>query len=162
MNLVEKDGFIIRHFEPSDQVDVRRLYRESLVRNPELYTATIYDKLFPDDVAQNFSHERDAFYVAIADNQIAGFCGIKTLDQDRDTATNVNGLVVPEFRGRKIYPDLFRVREEQARLVGIKTILARVSEKNEKMLQYLLRSGYEVYYPADKKSGFLNFKKILS
>ena len=153
--------FIIRKFRPSDQAEVRQLYRETVAANSGLYYRPLSGPQLPDDVAANFSHENDAFYVATIDEKIVGFCGLRTLSEDRSAASFVNGMVVSEFRGLGIYKAMFQHREAEALGKGIRTFLAITSSQNVKMREHLLRSGFELFTPEVAVPGFLHLKRVV-
>lgn len=151
----------IRRFRPSDQEAIRRLYRETVAENPDLYYRPLSGPQLPDDITANFGHPRDAFYVATETETIVAFCGLRTQPEARDVAHCMNGVVLPPYRGLGIYRKMFALRESDAIASGIKTLLAMTSEKNTKMVEFLIKAGFEVYHVEEPIPGFLNLRKII-
>lgn len=151
----------IRRFEPSDQKVVRVLYRDTVAANPDLYYRPLSGPQLPDDIAANFGHPRDAFYVVTMRDTIVAFCGLRTEAEDRSVGHLMNGVVLPAFRGSGIYKAMFKLRESEAIANGIKTFLAITSKKNTKIVEFLIKNGFELYNPEKTISGFLNLRKLV-
>lgn len=153
--------WLIRKFEQRDQDSVRSIYRETVAANPNHYYRPLSGPQLPDNVSENFAHPNDAFYIAESQGRVIGFCGIRTLPEDRGTGSFVNGTVVPEFRGCGVYRELFKIREREAIQKGVKIFLAITSHYNVKMKEHLLRDGFEIYHPKEPISGFYHLRKMV-
>ncbi len=158
---MEEFSFFIRPFEQADQEQIKRLYRSTVESNPDLYYRPLNGPQLPDDIRSNFSRPIDAFYVAESGGKIIGFCGIRSESDDGSVASLVNGTIAPEFRGRGIYKELFRIREEEAKKKGVKILLAITSHKNIKMRDFLLRDGFEEYVSEKPILGFFHLRKTV-
>lgn len=150
-------NFEIRRFKPEDQDEIRSCYREMVAANPHLYYRPLSGPQLPDDIAGNFGHPHDAFYVAIVAKVIAGFCGLRTTAEDRSVASCMNGVVRPEYRGLGLYKAMFRLREEEALAKGVHTFLAITSVSNIKMREFLIKNGFHT--EPSSVVGFIQFRK---
>jgi N-acetylglutamate synthase-like GNAT family acetyltransferase len=157
--MVDITEYDIRPFEMTDQEEIKHLYRATVAANPDRYYRPLSGPQLPDNIAENFSPLHDAFIVATSQGKIIGFCGLRTLPEDRTIASFVNGTVIPELQGKGVYKALYQARESEALRRGIKTFLAITSHKNTKMKDFLIRQGFEVYEPEQTILGFWHLRK---
>lgn len=93
-------------------------------------------------------HPKDEaeWWIAYDGKTPVGFAGLGFLDQDK-TAVLVRVAVLREFRGKGLHRRLISVREQYARKIRCKQVVAYTSVTNRPSMVALLKSGYEVYFP---------------
>jgi GNAT superfamily N-acetyltransferase len=108
---------------------------------------------FPSDHRPTL--ENSLWWVVWRGKEPVGYAGLRPCQwhENKGLAFLSRAGVLAEHRGRGLQKRLIRVREAEAKALGIKEIITYVAHWNCPSLNSLIACGYRFYRPADKWAG---------
>ena len=102
----------------------------------------------PSDQLEGLLGDRGHCFVALDGRKVVGTCSYRVFKRKRwytgrqDVVSLILDALLPEYRGKGIYPKLYHYREEQLKELGFNLIDMDTAEKNEKIQQLFLKDGF--------------------
>src|SRR5262249_7442104 len=107
---------------------------------------SLHDEIF-GSTAPQIDPERGWWWIASDGRELAGFCGLTpTYAQPSDVGYLKRAGVRLPHRGQGLQRRFVRVREAQARRVGLRTLVSDTTE-NPPSANNLIACGYRMYAP---------------
>ncbi len=108
----------------------------------------LHDEVFASTVPQ-INPERGWWWLAHDGREVAGFCGLTPAwGQPRDVGYLKRAGVRLPHRGQGLQRRLVRVREAQARRVGLRSLVTDTTN-NPASSNNLINCGYRIYQPSE-------------
>ena len=126
-----------------------RIQRESV----PVAVLPLDEACFPSDHRPTL--ENSIWWVVWRGKEPVGYAGLRVCETPCNAGLGFlsRAGVLREHRGRGLQRRLIRVREAEAKALGLKEVLTYVALWNCASLNSLISSGYKFYRPADKWGG---------
>lgn len=138
-------SIILRPIEKKDNPAIagliRTIFREFAIDRP----GTVYTDPTTDDLFKLFTHPRSAYWIAEADGNLAGGCGIyPTVGLPPGCAELVKYYVASPYRGKGIGKQLMEKCFEYARQLGYSQLYLETLPELDKAVALYEKAGFEL------------------
>lgn len=137
------EGFRIRKAEDGDRESITAVFNHYVEQGFAAYPEQPVDGTFVDFLRKNTYG--DAFFVLpSAGNILAGFGFLKRYHANPafDRAAEVGYFLLPEYTGRGLGTGLLERLEQEARTLGVDTLLANISSLNPASIAFHEKRGF--------------------
>ncbi len=120
-------------------------------------------RCFGEDEAEGEPDPASLWWVATVEGRVAGYCGMEVATEEGARYGYLcKAGVLPQFRGKGLQRALIKVRDSEAKRLGLVNTLTYTSRDNLASANNLIRCGYTLYEPHYKfglKTGLYFWKQ---
>jgi len=121
------------------------VFRRAVLREDAALIAQMDVVCFPIDTPAEFAGAN--WFIGWDGDRPAAYCAWKIVDHDEPVGFHYRGGVMPDWRGRSLQREMFRLREAEMREQGIARAVTYTDADGAASMRNLIAEDYRPYVP---------------